>query len=128
VGAQYEPGDVLRYSRAAKLRHQPGEYARVIGVDAKENRLTIEREAGTLQTYDPRRLSGVSVHRKPNANFQTATAFSSPRHPKIYKLLIVISALSNTSTLTATLESGWTQASKSDSTSASTRILTMGTL
>ena len=63
--AQYEPGDVLRYSRGSKTEGiKPGEYARVIGVDAKENRLTIEREAGTLQTYDPRRLSGVSVHRE----------------------------------------------------------------
>jgi conjugative relaxase-like TrwC/TraI family protein len=63
--SQYENGDVLRYSRGSKTEGiKPGEYAKVTGVDAKENRLTIEREAGTLQTYDPRRLSGVSVHRK----------------------------------------------------------------
>jgi conjugative relaxase-like TrwC/TraI family protein len=62
---QYEPGDVLRYSRGSKTEGiKPGEYTRVTGVDAKENRLTIEREAGTRQTYDPRRLSGVSVHRE----------------------------------------------------------------
>ena len=62
---QYETGDVLRYSRGSKTEGiKPGEYARVTGVDPKENRLTIEREVGTLQTYDPRRLSGVSVHRE----------------------------------------------------------------
>ena len=62
---QYEIGDVLRYSRGSKTEGiKPGEYARVTGVDAKENRLTIEREAGTRQAYDPRRLSGVSVHRE----------------------------------------------------------------
>jgi len=33
-------------------------------VDPEENRITIEREKGTLQTYDPRRLSGVTVHRE----------------------------------------------------------------
>lgn len=67
---QYEPGDVLRYSRGSKTEGiQPAEYARVTGVDAKENRLTIEREAGTLQTYDPRRLSGVSVHREAEREF-----------------------------------------------------------
>ena len=67
---QYEPGDVLRYSRGSKTEGiKPGEYARVTGVDAKENRLTIEREAGTLQTYDPRRLSGVSVHREAEREF-----------------------------------------------------------
>src|SRR5271165_489110 len=67
---QYEPGDVLRYSRGSKTEGiKPGEYARVTGVDAKENRLTIERDAGALQTYDPRRLSGVSVHREAEREF-----------------------------------------------------------
>ncbi len=67
---QYEPGDVLRYSRGSKTEGiKPGEYARVTGVDANENRLTIEREAGALQTYDPRRLSGVSVHREAEREF-----------------------------------------------------------
>jgi hypothetical protein len=67
---QYEPGDVLRYSRGSKTEGiKPGEYARVTGVDAKENRLTVERELGTLQTYDPRRLSGVSVHRESEREF-----------------------------------------------------------
>jgi conjugative relaxase-like TrwC/TraI family protein len=67
---QYEPGDVLRYSRGSRTEGiKPGEYARVTGVDAKENRLTVEREVGTLQTYDPRRLSGVSVHREAEREF-----------------------------------------------------------
>lgn len=67
---QYEPRDVLRYSRGSKTEGiVPGEYARVIGVDPKENRITIERENGSLQTYDPRRLSGVSVHREAERGF-----------------------------------------------------------
>ena len=67
---QYETGDVLRYSRGSKTEGiKPGEYARVTGVGANENRLTVEREAGTLQTYDPRRLSGVSVHREAEREF-----------------------------------------------------------
>jgi ATP-dependent exoDNAse (exonuclease V) alpha subunit len=67
---QYEPGDVVRYSRGSKaLKIQAGEYARVSQVDPKENRITIEREKGTLQTYDPRRLSGVSVHREVEHEF-----------------------------------------------------------
>jgi hypothetical protein len=44
----------------------------------------------------------------------------------ILQTLIVISALSNTSTLTPTLKSGWTQAGKSDSTSAITRHVDYG--
>jgi len=54
---QYEPGDVLRYSRGSKTEGiKSGEYARVTGVDPKENRLT-------------RRLSGVSVHREAEREF-----------------------------------------------------------
>jgi len=67
---QYEPGDVLRYSRGSKTEGiAPGEYARVTGVDPKENRITVERETGTLQTYDPRRLSGVTVNREAEREF-----------------------------------------------------------
>jgi ATP-dependent exoDNAse (exonuclease V) alpha subunit len=67
---QYEAGDVVRYSRGSKtLKIEAGEYARVSHVDPKENRITIEREKGTLQSYDPRRLSGVSVHREVEHEF-----------------------------------------------------------
>jgi ATP-dependent exoDNAse (exonuclease V) alpha subunit len=67
---QYETGDVVRHSRGSKaLKIEAGEYARVSHVDPKENRITIEREKGTLQTYDPRRLSGVTVHREVEHEF-----------------------------------------------------------
>jgi hypothetical protein len=60
---QYEPRDVVRYSRGSKvLGISPGEYVRVESVEAKENRITIERENGDHQSYDPRRLSGVAVY------------------------------------------------------------------
>jgi len=60
---QYEEGDVVRYTRGSKvLGIAPGEYARVERVDARENRVTIERANGEHQTYDPRRLSGVAVY------------------------------------------------------------------
>src|SRR5580693_9029843 len=67
---QYETGDVVRHSRGSKaLKIEAGEYARVSHVDPEENRITIEREKGTLQTYDPRRLSGVTVHREVEHQF-----------------------------------------------------------
>jgi ATP-dependent exoDNAse (exonuclease V) alpha subunit len=67
---QYEPGDVLRYARGSKIEGiAPGDYARVTAVDPKENRITIERENGGVRTYDPRRLSGVSVHREVEREF-----------------------------------------------------------
>jgi conjugative relaxase-like TrwC/TraI family protein len=67
---QYEEGDVVRYTRGSKvLGIEPGEYARVAQVDARENRLTIERENGQHQTYDPRRLSGVAVYNETERAF-----------------------------------------------------------
>jgi conjugative relaxase-like TrwC/TraI family protein len=68
--AQYEEGDLVRYTRGSKvLGIDPGEYARVDRVDARENRITIERENGTQQTYDPRRLSGVAVYHEVQREF-----------------------------------------------------------
>jgi ATP-dependent exoDNAse (exonuclease V) alpha subunit len=67
---QYEEGDLVRYTRGSKvLGIEPGEYARVSQVDARENRVTIERENGTQQTYDPRRLSGVAVYHEIQREF-----------------------------------------------------------
>ncbi|MEO8735991.1 MAG: AAA family ATPase, partial [Edaphobacter sp.] len=68
--ARYEVGDVLRYSRASKETGiGKGEYARVTGVDAPNNRLTVELKDGTERTYDPRRQQGVSVYRQEERAF-----------------------------------------------------------
>jgi hypothetical protein len=68
--AQYGEGDLVRYTRGSKvLGIDPGEYARVDRVDARENRVTIERENGAQQTYDPRRLSGVAVYQEVQREF-----------------------------------------------------------
>jgi conjugative relaxase-like TrwC/TraI family protein len=68
--AQYGEGDLVRYTRGSKvLGIDPGEYARVDRVDARENRITIERENGTQQIYDPRRLSGVAVYQEVQREF-----------------------------------------------------------
>jgi conjugative relaxase-like TrwC/TraI family protein len=68
--AQYEEGDLVRYTRGSKvLGIEPGEYARVNQVDPRENRITIERENGAQQTYDPRRLSGVTVYQEVQREF-----------------------------------------------------------
>jgi conjugative relaxase-like TrwC/TraI family protein len=68
--ARYEVDDVLRYSRASKETGiGKGEYARVTGVDAPNNRLTVELKGGTERTYDPRRQQGVSVYREEERAF-----------------------------------------------------------
>src|SRR5208337_488429 len=68
--AQYDEGDLVRYTRGSKvLGIDPGEYARVDRVDAGENHITIERDNGAQQTYDPRRLSGVAAYQEVQREF-----------------------------------------------------------
>ena len=86
--AQYEEGDLVRYTRGSKvLGNDPGEYARVDRVDARENRITIERENGAQHTYDPQRLSGSRCTKKFSPNSHRETAFSSRPRQGNYKLL-----------------------------------------
>jgi conjugative relaxase-like TrwC/TraI family protein len=68
--ARYEVGDVLRYSRGSKETGiRKGEYARVAGVDADGNRLTVVRANGEEVSYDPRRQVGVSIYREEERRF-----------------------------------------------------------
>ena len=67
---QYEPGDVVRYTRGSKTHGiDAGEYARVEGVKEKENLVTVKRENGEHVTYDPRRLHGVTLYRETERAF-----------------------------------------------------------
>ncbi|HWX55522.1 MAG TPA: MobF family relaxase [Verrucomicrobiae bacterium] len=67
---QYQPGDVLRYSRGSKLLGiEAGEYATVTHTEGKQNLLTAQRQDGEQVTYDPRRLQGVSVYREAEREF-----------------------------------------------------------
>ena len=60
----YESGDVVRYSRGSKaVGIEAGSYATVVSVQPALNLLTVDNESGERITYDPRRLSGVSVYR-----------------------------------------------------------------
>ena len=68
--AQYEEGDVVRYSRGSKaVGLEAGEYATVRRVDADQNLLTVEKSDGEQLTYDPRRLHGVSVYKEEARDF-----------------------------------------------------------
>jgi len=63
--AQYEPGDVVRYTKGSRSRGiSPGAYAKVESFDRERNLLTVERAGGEKVTYDPRRLQGVTVYRE----------------------------------------------------------------
>lgn len=68
---QYQPGDVLRYSKGSKpLGIEAGGYATVLRVEGKnQNLITVERANGTELTYDPRRLRGVAVYHESERQF-----------------------------------------------------------
>jgi len=81
--AQYQVNDILRYSRASRETGiGKGEYARVTGIDAEKNLLTVARTNGSEQTYDPRRQMGVTVYREQEKAFSQGDRiqFTAPNH------------------------------------------------
>jgi ATP-dependent exoDNAse (exonuclease V) alpha subunit len=63
--SRYEINDVIRYARGSKSSGiEAGEYGKVVSINSAANLLTVERSAGELANYDPRRLTGVSVYRE----------------------------------------------------------------
>jgi ATP-dependent exoDNAse (exonuclease V) alpha subunit len=63
--SHYEINDVVRYTRGSKvIGIEAGTYASVIAIDPTANLLTVEKPNQELATYDPRRLTGVSVYRE----------------------------------------------------------------
>ena len=60
----YRPNeDIIRYnSTSEKLHVKAGEYARVIDTDHETNKITVRFLDGRELTYNPTRLSGVSVY------------------------------------------------------------------
>ena len=61
----YEIGDVVRYARGSKgAGIEAGMYGTVVAINAGANQLSVEQSSGKVITYDPRRLTGVSVYRE----------------------------------------------------------------
>ena len=67
----YVPGDdIIRYNTTSKLYGvKPGDYGRVLANTHKENTITVRLESGREITYNPERLSGVSVYREAEREF-----------------------------------------------------------
>jgi hypothetical protein len=63
--SQYEINDVVRYTRGSKtIGIEAAAYASVVVINPAANLLTVEKATGELATYDPRRLTGVSVYQE----------------------------------------------------------------
>jgi len=68
--SHYEIDDVVRYARGSKaVGIKAGAYASVVAIDPAANLLTVENSNQELLTYDPRRLTGVSVYREIEREF-----------------------------------------------------------
>jgi len=68
--SHYEIDDVVRYTRGSKaIGIEPAAYASVVAINPSTNQLTVEKANGELATYDPRRLTGVSVYQEIQREF-----------------------------------------------------------
>jgi conjugative relaxase-like TrwC/TraI family protein len=68
--SHYEINDVVRYARGSNaIGIEAGAYGTVVGIAPTANLLTVERLSGEQATYDPRRLTGVSVYREIDREF-----------------------------------------------------------
>src|ERR1700674_14862 len=66
----YEINDVVRYTRGSKaIAIEAAAYATVVAINPAANQLTVEKANKELATYDPRRLTGVSVYREIEREF-----------------------------------------------------------
>ena len=67
----YRPGeDIIRYNRASQVYGvKPGDYALVTAKSHAENEITVCFENGRQLTYNPQRLSGVSVYYEAQREF-----------------------------------------------------------
>jgi ATP-dependent exoDNAse (exonuclease V) alpha subunit len=79
--SQYEINDVVRYARGSKAAGiDAGTYGAIVGINSAANLLTVEKSSGEQATYDPRRLTGVSVYREIDREFSVGDRiqFSAP--------------------------------------------------
>jgi conjugative relaxase-like TrwC/TraI family protein len=113
--AQYQPGDVVRYTRGSKTHGiEEGEYARVEHANEKENLVTVKRENGEQVSYDPRRLHGVTLYREIERAFSEGdrVQFTAPNRERhiANRELGTIEKIDGSSNLQLRLDSGRTVA------------------
>src|SRR5262249_62271296 len=66
----YQPGDIIRYSHnSEEHKTRVGDYATVLSSNYRENTITVKFKNDREYTYNPKRLSGVSVYREAERDF-----------------------------------------------------------
>jgi conjugative relaxase-like TrwC/TraI family protein len=107
----YEIGDIVRYARGSKSTGiEAGSYGGVSAINASENLLTIQRPSGVAATYDPRRLSGVSVYREIERDFSIGDRIQFTAPDKQLGVanrdLAIIESITSNGLISARLDSG----------------------
>ena len=107
--SHYEVNDVVRYARGSKNSGiEAGSYGTVIAINSQANLLTAEKASGELTTYDPRRLTGVSVYREVGHEFSVGDRIQFTAPDKLLGVanrdLAVIEAIHPDGRLTARLD------------------------
>jgi conjugative relaxase-like TrwC/TraI family protein len=75
--ARYYVDDVLQYPRGSQdIGIVKQSYARVIATEPRENLLTVQKSDGTVVSYNPARLYGVSVYRELEREFSIGDRLS----------------------------------------------------
>ena len=107
----YEIGDVVRYARGSKSAGiEAGTYGTIVGVKSASNLLSVEQSSGKVVTYDPRRLTGVSVYRLVAHDFSVGDKiqFTAPDKPLCVanRDLAVIDSIRRDGHISARLDNG----------------------
>jgi len=108
---RYEFGDIVRYARGSKaVGIEAGDYGTVAEVNPSDNLLSVRKANNELATYDPRRLSGVSVYREIDCEFSAGDRIQFTAPDKLLGVanrdLAVIDAIAADGRIAARLDSG----------------------
>jgi conjugative relaxase-like TrwC/TraI family protein len=109
--SHYEMGDIVRYARGSKAHGiEAGSYKAVVGVNPTANLLSVEKATGEITTYDPRRLTGVSVYHEIERDFSAGDRIQFTAPDKALGVanrdLAVIDSIGPDGRISAHLESG----------------------
>lgn len=108
---RYEVGDIVRYARGSKaVGIEAGDYGTVVEVNPADNLLSVRKANDELATYDPRRLSGVSIYRGMDREFSNGDRIQFTAPDKSLGVanrdLAVIDAIAPDGRVAARLDSG----------------------
>jgi conjugative relaxase-like TrwC/TraI family protein len=109
--SHYETGDIVRFARGSKANGiEARSYGAVVAINPAANLLSVEKATGEIATYDPRRLTGVSVYQEIKREFSAGDRIQFTAPDKALGVanrdLAVIDSIAPDGRVSARLESG----------------------